>query len=252
MSESDQPGRGGNVIAGLLAPLRLPERVLDALDTIVEAVQSLGPMSAEIVQVRKQTAPVADLLPALDDLEASLGDRLNALSAELTRVREQTEPMAELLPALDDLEKSIDSRLDAMSSELVRVREQTEPMAELLPALDGLEKSIDSRLDAMGSELVRVREQTASMAEVLPALDRLQEAIVPRLDRLLEVVGDLESNESHLNKRIDDLLRELSAMHETMGALQGDIQRITDRLPDPGEKRGPLETARDVLTSRGD
>jgi len=217
MSESDPAGRGGNVIAGLLAPLRLPERVLDALDAIVESVQALAPMSAEIVQVRKQTAPVADLLPALDDLEASLGRRLNALSAELTRVREQTEPMAELLPALDALEKSIDSRLDAMSA-----------------------------------ELVRVREQTASMAEVLPALDRLQEAIAPRLDRLLEVVGDLESNESHLNKRIDELLKELSAMHKTMGALQDDIQRITDRLPESGERRGPLETARDVLTGRGD
>jgi len=37
-----------------------------------------------------------------------------------------------------------------------------------------------------------------------------------------------------------------------MGALHDDIQRITDRLPDSGERRGPLETARDVLTGKSD
>lgn len=120
------------------------------------------------------------------------------------------------------------------------------------PVLDKLEMSIESRLDAMSAELVRVREQTKSMAEVLPALDRLQEAITPQLDALVEVVGALESNESHLNKRMDDLLKELSAMHKTMGALQDGIQRITVRLPEEGERRGPLETARDVLTGKSD
>jgi len=61
------------------------------------------------------------------------------------------------------------------------------------------------------------------------------------------VASALESRDSHLNTTVRELGRELADMHEAITGLQGDLQRITDRLPDPS--RGPLERARDVLTS---
>ncbi len=49
---------GGGVLAGLLAPLRLPERVIDALDSLAEAAREVGPMRSELTRVREQTEPL--------------------------------------------------------------------------------------------------------------------------------------------------------------------------------------------------
>jgi len=56
---------GGGLLAGLLAPLRLPERVMDALDSLAEAAREVSPMRSELTRVREQTEPLAELMPAL-------------------------------------------------------------------------------------------------------------------------------------------------------------------------------------------
>jgi len=73
-------GRSGSVLAGLLAPLRLPERVLQALD-------ELRPMRFELTRVREQTEPLPDLLPALEHLEEVLGTRLDAVHDVVVALR---------------------------------------------------------------------------------------------------------------------------------------------------------------------
>ncbi|MBW3665942.1 MAG: hypothetical protein KY469_22910 [Actinobacteria bacterium] len=75
----------------------------------------------------------------------------------------------------------------------------------------------------------------------------LGRAVETRLGALHEVITALEDDESHLNKSVGDLAGQLTDVHETVVGLRGDVERITDRLPDPS--RGPLEKARDVLTS---
>ena len=42
----------------MLAPLRLPERVIDALDSLAEAAREVGPMRSELTRVREQTEPL--------------------------------------------------------------------------------------------------------------------------------------------------------------------------------------------------
>ncbi len=152
----------GSVLGGLLAPLRLPERVIEALDSLVESTRELKPIRSELARVRKQTEPLDKLLPALEG-----------------------------------------------------IRKQTEPLAEMPPALEHVRQELGSRLDS-----------------------------------LLGVVVKLESDESHLNKTVSVLADEVTAMHKTVSGLQDDIQRLTDRLPDP-DAPGPLEKARDVLTGSG-
>ncbi len=104
-------------------------------------------------------------------------------------------------------------------------------------------------LGLIRSEVTRVREQTEPLAELLPALERLESGLDARLASLHDVVAALESEESFLNKTVNEMTRELREVHEILAGLQDDIQRITEHLP---EGRGPLQKVRDVLTSSDD
>ncbi len=160
--EQTSDSGGAGVLATLLAPLRLPERALEALESLAEAVRHLGPMRSELTGVREQTQSLPDLMPAVECL----------------------------------------------------------------------------------------LEQTESLPDVMPAVERLEKRITTRLDSLHEVVVGVEGSDSHLNKAVGELHREVASMHSTLTGLQDDVQSVTDRLPDP--TRGPLEKARDALTGSGD
>ena len=173
MSTQKAPeNRGGGVLNGVLSPLRLPERALEALESLAGAAQQLGPMRSELTRVREGIGPLPDLIE---------------------RIRTQTESVPAVLPTVE------------------RISEQAEPLAEMLPALGHLEKSLGTRLE-----------------------------------RLHETIVALEGDESHLNRAVEALGEELQAMHNTISGLQDDVQRVTDRLPDPS--KGPLEKTREVLT----
>ncbi len=122
------------MLSGLLAPLRLPERALEALDALVEAVRELGPIHSELTRVREQTEPLADLMPTIE------------------RVREQTAPVAELLPVVE------------------RISEQAEPLAELLPALDRLEQNLGARLDAVHEVVVALESDESFLNKAVKEL----------------------------------------------------------------------------------
>jgi chromosome segregation ATPase len=211
MSPEETPEEGSSgILSGLLAPLRLPERTLEALDALVEAVGNLGPMRSELTRVREQTEPLGKLIPTLERLLEQT-EPLGKLIPTLERLLEQTEPLGKLIPTLE------------------RLLEHTEPLGELIPTLE------------------RLLQQTEPLGELLPALERLEERLGTRLDSVHEVVVALEGEDSHLNTTVAELAREVAAMHKTLTGLQGDVQSVTERMPDAS--RGPLEKARDVLTS---
>ncbi len=130
------------LLDGLLAPLRLPERVLAAIEDIAEAVRDVGPLRAEVETIRRQSADLGKLLPALTSMKEDLGGRLESLH-------------------------------------------------ECIVELEGLEEGLD--------------------------------------------------------KRVTGLCQEITAMHRTIGGLKGDVEQITERLPNPNAP-GPLERARELLT----
>ncbi|MCP9488458.1 MAG: hypothetical protein MSC31_01125 [Solirubrobacteraceae bacterium MAG38_C4-C5] len=143
----------------MLAPLRLPERAVVALDALVDAVGNLGPMRSELTRVREQTEPLDELIPRLD------------------RLIEQTEPLGELLPRLDSL------------------IEQTKPLGELLPALDRLEERLCTRLDSLHGVIVElegndshlntaVRDLYREVADMHKTLSGLQDDVQSVTDRL--------------------------------------------------------------------
>ena len=104
---------GGNVLSGLLAPLRLPERLLRALD-------ELRPMREELSRVREQTEPLADLLPALQRLEDVLGSRLKAVHASVESVDDHFASIEEALLDLTGEVKAMHETLKGLKDDVQR------------------------------------------------------------------------------------------------------------------------------------
>ena len=175
----DEPGgQGGSVLGGLLAPLRLPARLVHAMDSLAEAAGEVAPIKAELIRVREQTEPLAELMPAVQ------------------RIDRRTERLAELVAVVE------------------RIRDQAEPLTELIPELERIIGELGTRIEAMR-----------------------------------DMVGGLESEESHLNTTVGQLVGELGELHETVTGRQNDVQRVTDHLPNG---RGPVQKIRAVLADSDD
>jgi uncharacterized coiled-coil protein SlyX len=170
MSSKETPDDGGaGILSGLLAPLRLPERALEALEGLVEAAGNLGPMRSELTRVRKQTEPLGELMPALE------------------RIRKQTDPLAKLLPALERIRKQTDP-LGELLPALERLRKQTEPLAELLPALDRLEERLGTRLDSVHEVVVALESKDSFLNSTVADLNRELAAMHKTLNGLKDDV----------------------------------------------------------------
>ena len=161
---------GGSLLSGLIAPLRVPERVLDVL---AQAAGALTEMRSDLSAVREQTAPLA-----------------------------------------------------------------------------AVTKDIKGQVEPMPATIERISRQAEPLETVLPALEHLERAVVERLEAAHETMKALERDQACLNERVEGLGGEIVALHETVSGLKADVERVTERLPDPA--RGPLEKARDLLGGSGD
>ncbi len=147
--------------------------------------------------------------------------------------------------ALEALARAADD-LTEIRSELISMREQNEPLAELVP----LTKEIKERIEPMPPTVERISGQAEPLEELLPALVRLEQAVVGRLEAAQETMKALERDEARLNDQVATLCREVGTLRATVSGLKGDVERITERLPDP--THGPLDKVRDALVGRGD
>ena len=133
------------MLSGLLAPLRLPERVLEALD-------ELRPMRLELVRVRDQTEPLGDLLPALQRLEDHLGTRLDAvhdvvvaleseeshLNATIKEMGAKVGDLTEALAPVDDRLVTVERTVRGLSDELKAIHETINSLKEDIQRITGL------------------------------------------------------------------------------------------------------------------
>ena len=133
------------MLAGLLAPLRLPERVIDLLESLAQAARELSPMRSELTRVREQTEPLTELMPGIE------------------RLIKQTEPLSELLPALDSLKKEL--------------AEQFERLQELIVALEGNDSHLNVTAAKLVDELVVMHKTVDGLQEdVKSVTERLPDA----------------------------------------------------------------------------
>jgi len=104
---------GASVLNTLLAPLRIPDRVVVALGSMAEAARELGPMRAELTRVRKQTEPLPDLMPALERILEHI-ERVPEMLSVVERISRQTESLAQLLSAVEHVEEGLGERIDSL------------------------------------------------------------------------------------------------------------------------------------------
>jgi len=138
--------RGANVLTELLAPLRLPERLLEALD-------ELRPMRLELTRVRKQTEPLAELLPALQQLEEALGTRLDAvlavvaaLESDGSHLNRTTRELGSKVEALSDVLAPVDDRLATIERAVGELVAEVGTMRETLVGVkDDIQRTTGER-----------------------------------------------------------------------------------------------------------
>ena len=165
---------GGGVLAGLLAPLRLPERVIDALDSLAEAAREVGPMRSELTRVREQTEPLAELMPALERLIKQTEPVPEVLRA-VEQIREQTEPLSELLPALDGVKKELGHQLERVQ--------------ELIVSLEGDESHLNVTAGKLVDELVAMHKTVDGLKDdVRSVTERLPDASKGPLEKARDVL----------------------------------------------------------------
>lgn len=88
---------GGGLLESVFAPLRLPERVMRALDEVAVSIRDLAPMREELGRIREQTAPLDDHLVDLHkDLEP-IGERLTAVERSVDQMRDEVHAMREVI-----------------------------------------------------------------------------------------------------------------------------------------------------------
>ena len=170
---SDDEGTG--ILSGLLAPLRLPERALAALETLAETAQNLGPMRSELTRVREQTKPLSELMPAMERLVKQT-EPLGELMPAIERLLKQTEPLADLLPALQRLEENLGTRLDSLQ--------------EVVVALEGDESHLNAGVRELQREAADINETLSGLkGDIKRITDRLPDPNRGPLEKARDVLG---------------------------------------------------------------
>ncbi len=147
--------------------------------------------------------------------------------------------------AFDALAGAADA-LNDIRSELRAMRKQNEPLAELVP----LTRELQAQIGPMPPTVERISRQAEPLEDLLPALMRLEQSVVERLEATQQTMEAIERDEARLNEQVRKLCGDIGTLQETVAGLKGDVERMTDRLPDP--THGPLDKVRDALTGKGD
>lgn len=156
------------MLAGLLAPLRLPERVLEA---IAGAPDTLDQIRADLAAVREQTKPLGELVPLTEGVK----EQVESLPPRVDRISEQAEPLAALLPALDRLEEGMERRLDSLH--------------ELMGELEGEESHLIKAVRDLGCEVEAMHKTVAGLQEdVKSVTDRMPDASRGPLEKAKDVL----------------------------------------------------------------
>ena len=170
------------MLAGLLAPLRLPERVIEALESLAEAGREVGPMREELTRVREQTEPLANLMPAVERLIEQT-ERVPEVARNVERIREEAKPLAELLPALDSVREELSGQLERLGA--------------LIVALEGEESHLNTTAGKLVDEVFAMHATVSGLQkDVQSATDRLPDPSKGPFEKARDVLSSGPTNEA--------------------------------------------------------
>ncbi len=160
MSSEESEQRNTGILGGLLAPLRLPERVIQALESLAHAAQEVAPMRAELTRVREQTEPLANLIPALERLISNTKP-VPELGSVVEQIRKQTEPLTVLIPELERIVGGLGTRIDSLRDVVLELQSEEA----------NLNKTVCNLVDELGEmheSIKELRGDVKSVTEHLP------------------------------------------------------------------------------------
>ncbi len=133
------------MLGGLLAPLRLPERVLEALDALVESTRELSPMRSELTRVREQTKPLAEMGVMLERMNEELGAKLDGvhgvvveMESERSHLNLTSIELGAKVGALHDALAPVDERLATIEREVGAIHETLHGVQNDIQRMSGL------------------------------------------------------------------------------------------------------------------
>ena len=155
-----------------MAPLRLPERALQALEGLTEAAGTLADLRSDLAAVREQTKPLGELVP----LTKGIKRQVDSLPAKVDRISGQAEPLEALLPTLERIEQGLEQRLDSLH--------------ELIGELEGEESHLNKAVEALGSEVAAMHKTVAGLQDdVQSVTERLPDASKGPLEKARDVLS---------------------------------------------------------------
>ena len=142
----------------VLAPLRLPDRVIEALDSLVETAEEVGQMHAELTRVREHVEPLAALPPVAERIGSQAGLLSEVLSL-MQGIQERAEPLGGLLPALEGLEQSLGARVDSLRDVVGGLRTEESRLNERVEELVRLLATIDETISELRGDVEQIRDR---------------------------------------------------------------------------------------------
>ena len=146
------------MLAGLLAPLRVPERVLDALG-------ELRTIRSELTRVREQAEPLGELLPALERLQDVLVTQLDgvrdvivALESQESHLNRTSISLGEKVGTLSDVLEPVGSRLATIEDAIQELKGE---MGAIHETLRGVKDDIQRTTGLRGERGVMERARDA-------------------------------------------------------------------------------------------
>lgn len=158
------------IVAILLAPLRLPERIFDALgqgadalDELVQSLQSLPAIRAELIRIRESTETLTQRVATLDRINDNISSRLDAvlivlkaLEDERSHLNRSVHGLYEKLDALHDDLAPVDDRLITIEHAVKELAAETSTIrGGVLEAKDNIESITGSKGERGPLERVR-------------------------------------------------------------------------------------------------
>ncbi len=170
-------GLGGVLSVNLLAPLRLPERVLGALDGLAESARELGPIRSELTRVREQTEPLGELIDALEHVNQDLGGRLEHINQDLGG---RLDGVREVIVALESDQSHLNRTAAELGAKVGALHDTLAPLDERLAKIERTTTELAGEVGAIHETLRGVKDdiqRTTGLRGQRGVMERTRDAL---------------------------------------------------------------------------
>ena len=162
MPSDEQQQESSSILNGLLTPWRLPERAIQALESLAEAARDIPPIRADIARVRELAEPpLSELMPAVERID-SRAKQLVEMAPVVERISEQAQPLNDLLPVLERLVGDLASKVDSLNQVVGELESEESHLNKTVGALASEFSEMHETVKALRGDVERVTDHLPS------------------------------------------------------------------------------------------